>query len=133
MNAFLEQLVWKRAHHRCEYCLIPQSADELPCHIDHVIARQHGGETEPWNLALACFTCNLHKGPNLSGRDPRTRKAVPLFNPRQHKWNWHFRWNGAILVGRTAIGRATVLTRAINLPHRVELREALMAEGVFPP
>ena len=133
MDVSLERLVWERAGHRCEYCLIPQSADELPCHIDHIIDQQHAGATVASNLALACYACNLHKGPNLSGRDPRTGQIVRLFHPRRHKWERHFRWDGAVLVGRTAVGRATIATLAINLAHRLELRESLIAEGVFPP
>jgi hypothetical protein len=31
-----------------------------------------GGSDDPDNLALACHHCNLHKGPNLAGVDPRT-------------------------------------------------------------
>ena len=57
---------------RCEYCRLPQSALPLArFHIEHVIARQHRGGDSPGNLALSCHHCNLHKGPNLSGVDPR--------------------------------------------------------------
>ena len=122
MQASLERLVWERAGDRCEYCLIPQSADELPCHIDHIIAQQHGGDTVASNLALACYACNLHKGPNLTGRDPRTRQIVRLFHPRRNRWSRHFQIEGPAIVGRTAIGRATVATLAINAQHRVALR-----------
>ena len=133
MDPFLEQLVWDRAAECCEYCLIPYSADELPFHIDHILARQHGGKTVAANLALACYACNLHKGPNIAGRDPETGKIVPLFHPRRQRWNRHFRWKNAQLVGKTPFGRVTIVTLAINLPHRIELREALMLEGRFPP
>jgi hypothetical protein len=133
MNVSLESRVWKRSGGRCEYCRVPQSADELAFHIDHIIPRQHGGQTVASNLALACYACNLRKGPNLSGRDPKTNKVVRLFDPRRHKWERHFRWTNATLVGRTAIGRATVITLGINLQHRVELRLALIREGLFPP
>jgi hypothetical protein len=132
MEAGLERLVWRRAGDRCEYCLVPQWADELTHHVDHVIAEQHGGESIASNLALACYACNLHKGPNLAGRDPRTRKIVRLFHPRRHRWTRHFRWSGPVLVGRTAIGRATIRTLAINADHRVELRATLIAQGRFP-
>jgi hypothetical protein len=37
------------------------------------------------------------------------------------------------LVGRTATGRVTVELLRINDPFRVEFREELMAEGLFPP
>ncbi|HEV3235853.1 MAG TPA: hypothetical protein VGZ25_02625, partial [Gemmataceae bacterium] len=56
-----------------------------------------------------------------------------LFNPRRQKWSRHFRWQGAIIIGRTSIGRATVATLAMNLPHRIAQRAALIAENGFPP
>jgi hypothetical protein len=85
------------------------------------------------NLALACLADNNHKGPNLGGIDPRTGKRTWLFNPRRHKWARHFRWRGPLLVGRTPVGRATIEVLAMNLPHRVAQRAALIAEAVFPP
>jgi hypothetical protein len=133
MNPALIQLVWERARGCCEYCQMPQIYDELRFEIDHVIAEQHGGKTIAGNLALTCFADNHHKGPNLGGIDPSTRKRTWLFSPRRHKWGRHFRWDGPILVGRTAVGRATIAVMAINLPHRVRHRAQLIAEGVFPP
>jgi hypothetical protein len=56
-----------------------------------------------------------------------------IFNPRRHNWRHHFRWQGPVLVGRTPIGRATVIVLEINLPYRVALRQSLIDEGVFPP
>jgi hypothetical protein len=50
-------------------------------HVDHVVARQHGGRTDLSNLALACMHCNRHKGPNIAGSDPRTGEIVRLFDP----------------------------------------------------
>jgi hypothetical protein len=75
----------------------------------------------------------LNKGPNLTERDPRTGKITPLFHPRRHKWDRHFRWDGPLLVGKTATGRTTIAVLAINHPQRILLRETLIAEGVFPP
>lgn len=49
------------------------------------------------------------------------------------KWARHFRWTGAVLLGRTHIGRVTIALLNINDPFRVALREALIAEGVFRP
>jgi hypothetical protein len=105
----------------------------LPFQIDHVLALFHGGKTVAENLALACFTCNNRKGANLSGIDPDSGALVRLFNPRRDRWKRHFRWQGALLLGRTRSGRATIAVLGINLPHRVRLRERLTAEGVFPP
>ncbi len=133
MNIALVELVWERAHRCCEYCRMPQVYDELRFEIDHVVAEQHAGKTVASNLALACFADNHRKGPNLAGIDPKTRKRTWLFNPRRHKWDRHFRWEGPILVGLTAVGRATIAVLGINLAHRVRHRAQLIAEGVFPP
>jgi hypothetical protein len=133
MNRALIELVWRRARNCCEYCRMPQQYDDTTFEIDHVVAASHGGPARAGNLCLACFSCNSFKGPNLSGRDPRTRKTVVLFNPRRQRWDRHFRWDGARLVGRTSVGRATIVTLRINLDHRVAHRQELIDEGVFPP
>jgi hypothetical protein len=133
MDAALVRQVWLRAGGRCEYCQMPQDYDEALFQVDHVIARQHRGPTSAANLALTCLHDNSHKGPNIAGIDPRMRKLTPLFNPRRHKWVRHFRWNGAVLVGLTGIGRTTIAVLNINDPFRVELRQGLIDEGLFPP
>jgi hypothetical protein len=133
MTSPLEEQVRHRARFRCEYCRMPQEYDGFTHEIDHVIPRKHGGPTVAGNLALACFPCNNNKGPNLAGIDPVTKKLTRLFHPRRHKWDRHFRWAGAILVGRTAVGRTTIEVLEINSPDRVRLRQALIDEGVFPP
>ncbi|MCI0458406.1 MAG: HNH endonuclease [Gemmataceae bacterium] len=133
MDAALVRLVWQRAGHCCEYCRLLQDYDEATFEIDHIISRKHGGPTRASNLCLSCFSCNSFKGSDIAGLDPRTRKLTPLFNPRRHKWSRHFRWQGAVLLGRTPIGRVTVAVLNINDPFRVELREGLIDEGVFPP
>lgn len=132
MDRELADLVRRRADHRCEYCQVSQEYDRLCFEIDHVIALKHRGPTRASNLCLACFACNNHKGSNISGIDWKTRKIVPLFNPRRHKWSRHFRWDGPVLVGLTPIGRATVAVLEINLDYRVGFRQRLIVEGVFP-
>ena len=133
MERALEELVWRRADGRCEYCRISQEQDELPFEIDHIIARKHHGPTRAGNLCLACFACNHHKSSNISGFDTKTRRIIPLFNPRRHRWRRHFRWDGPVLVGLTPIGRVTVIVLEINLDYRIDLRRGLIDEGVFPP
>jgi 5-methylcytosine-specific restriction endonuclease McrA len=64
--------VRRRAGDRCEYCLITQALFKRRFHIEHIVAKQHGGRTNFDNLALACWQCNLKKGPNLSAIDPET-------------------------------------------------------------
>jgi hypothetical protein len=126
------RLVWRRAGRRCEYCRIPQAFDESPFEIDHVIARKHGGLSVAGNLALSCFRCNSFKGPNVGGLDPLTRDLTPLFNPRRDRWNRHFRWKGALLIGRTNVGRATIEVLNMNHVLRIKVRDRLIEDGVFP-
>jgi HNH endonuclease len=132
VNPRLVQEVWKRAGQRCEYCLIPFPHYRLPFQIDHIVARQHHGATEIDNLALACFHCNRHKGPNIAGRDPVSGEIVRLFHPRTDVWSEHFQVEGAVQIGLTPIGRATVEVLAINASDFRQVRETLISEGVFP-
>jgi hypothetical protein len=133
MRQALINLVWQRAGNRCEYChLSIHQMPDLAFEIDHIRAIKHRGPTQAGNLCLACFACNNHKGANLSGYDPVGKQVVTLFNPRRHKWAKHFRWDGPVLVGLTPIGRVTVIVLEINLDYRVDLRQGLIDEGVFP-
>ncbi len=133
MDAALTRLIWQRAKGRCEYCLMPQEADDATFQIDHIVARKQVGPTIASNLCLSCLYCNTFKGSDIGSLDAVTRKLIPLFNPRRHKWATHFRWQGATLIGRTPIGRVTVALLHINDDYRVKLREGLIEEGVFPP
>ncbi|RIK84435.1 MAG: restriction endonuclease [Planctomycetota bacterium] len=129
MNAGLRELVWRRAESRCEYCRVPYLGDKLPFEIDHIIASKHQGPTTQDNLALCCFSCNVHKGPNIAGIDPETGEIVPLFHPRHDRWLEHFDWHGAVILGRTPKGRATIDVLLVNDPDRISQREALIASG----
>jgi HNH endonuclease len=130
VNRELVQQVWKRAEKRCEYCRIPHPQYRLPFQIDHIRARQHGGPTASDNLALACYHCNRHKGPNLAGWDPETQRMVRLFHPRTDRWPEHFEGRGAEIVGKTSIGRVTILVLAMNADDLLLLRVELLAEGI---
>ncbi|MGV3720524.1 MAG: HNH endonuclease, partial [Actinomycetota bacterium] len=71
IDAAARGLVRRRVGDCCEYCLLAQDAVAIArFHIEHIIPRQHGGSDETSNLALACYHCNLHKGPNLASLDP---------------------------------------------------------------
>ena len=133
MELALRSAVRRRAHGRCEYCMLPEAHSPVPFQVEHIIARQHGGPTRLSNLALACHRDNLSKGPNLAGLDPVTRRLVPLFHPRRMKWSRHFRWDGTFLVGRTGSGRATIAVLRMNHKERIELRQTLIDESIFPP
>lgn len=60
-----------------------------------------------------------------------TRKIVRLFNPRVDAWGEHFHWEGAVLTGKTAIGRVTVQVLNINRADSLLLRECLIREPTW--
>jgi hypothetical protein len=90
-------------------------------------------DTAQPRASRVCSFCNNHKGSNISGFDIETKRVIPLFNPRRHKWRRHFRWDGPVQVGLTPTGRVTVTVLEINLDYRIDLRRGLVDEGVFPP
>ncbi len=123
MDAALREFVRSRAGHRCEYCGLAQSLSPFALfHIEHIVAKQHGGGDEAENLALACFHCNAHKGPNLSSIDPESNDVVTLFHPRRQVWSEHFEIVDARVFGTTPTGRATATLLQMNTAAREELR-----------
>ena len=50
----IRQEVAERAAYRCEYCGLPQRFALHAHEPDHIVPRQHGGESHLQNLALAC-------------------------------------------------------------------------------
>jgi hypothetical protein len=85
------------------------------------------------NTCLACAHCNGSKGSNVAGYDFETQELVRLFNPRTDSWNAHFLWQGPALIGKTAIGRATIDVLRINHPDNILQRKKLYEAGLFPP
>jgi hypothetical protein len=131
MDTATRRLVRLRAGARCEYCRVHEDDEPLTFHIEHIVARKHGGRSVPSNLAWSCQSCNLGKSSNLAGRV--RGGIVELFHPRRQNWNRHFRWSGPRLIGKTKCGRATIRVLNINAPDRVHLRRLLIALGSFPP
>ena len=125
MTATTREFVRRRADDRCEYCLLPQQHSAITHHVEHIVAKQHGGTDDVRNLALACHRCNLCKGPNLTGIDSFTGEVVSLFHPRRDQWKEHFVLQGSRIEGITNTGRATVQVLAINDARRLELRAEL--------
>ncbi|HEY2083878.1 MAG TPA: HNH endonuclease [Verrucomicrobiae bacterium] len=123
MDDRLRQLVRRRAKDCCEYCQLRQDQEPLSFHIEHIIPRQHGGKDLSNNLGLACHHCNLRKGTNLSGLDPKTDKLTRLFHPRLDDWSDHFSNRSGEIVGISAIGRTTVQVLRMNEDGRLELRQ----------
>lgn len=126
MDAATRELVRRRAAERCEYCRLRQEDSELAHHVEHIVAKQHGGSDDPNNLALACHRCNLHKGPNLTGIDAQTGQVASLFHPRNDRWSDHFVFNGPRVEGISVTGRATVRVLAMNDARRVEVRQEIL-------
>src|SRR5262245_36060661 len=113
MDAGLRAFVRKRAGRRCEYCRLHEDdADFLAFHVEHIVAKQHGGTDDPDQLCFACAECNWAKGPNLAGL--LGGKLYPLFNPRKQSWKRHFRWEHTILVGKTKTGIVTGGVSLVN-------------------
>jgi len=128
----LERFVKNRAQFRCEYCLFPENWSDLPFAIDHIVARQHRGRTRVENLAFSCGTCNRHKGPNIAGIDPVSKQLTRLFNPRIDQWQDHFEYRGAVIKGRTAIGRTSVVVFDMNRLSSRLARQSLLQIGSLP-
>ena len=121
--------VRNRAQSRCEYCKASEGFSLATFHIEHVIARQHGGGDEDENLALACPDCNFLKGPNIASIDPESGEMTRIFHPRNDVWDEHFEQVQLRIEGRTAIGRATVQLLALNTPARLRFRGLLRQLG----
>jgi HNH endonuclease len=128
----LRQLVGQRAVGTCEYCLIHQTFSIYSHEVDHVIAAKHSGESTEDNLVLACLSCNRHKGSDLTSIDPLTGAITPLFNPRTQIWSEHFQLEEGFILGLTAIGRTTIFLLRINEMNRLQLRQALVVQGLYP-
>jgi len=123
MDSATRDSIRQRANGSWEYCRLPQSATPLlGFHIEHIVARQHGGSDDLSNLALACDRCNAYKGPNLTSIDEESGEVTPLFNPRTDQWDEHFIIENGIVAGLTPTGRASVRLLNMNANRRVQLR-----------
>ena len=125
----------QRAKFLCEYCHTSELWQYVPFTVDHVLPIAKGGETGLENLALACFHCNRRKSDSVTAVDPQTDEMVPLFDPRQDKWNEHFIWSedGLIIVPLTAVGRATVTQLALNRERIIPIRADDILVNRHPP
>jgi hypothetical protein len=123
-----------RAGHRCEYCHAPEAVFNLPLEVEHIVPIARGGEDTAANWALACRACNLYKAAHVSGRDPESAVVVRLFHPRADQWGNYFQVapESGEIVGRTPIGRATVIRLGLNSAAQVAARLQWMRLGLFP-
>ena len=126
--------VARRAGHRCEYCRAPEAVFNFPFEVEHVIPTSRGGPDDEVNLCLACRACNLRKGDRLVAPDDVTRQEVPVFNPREQRWDDRFRVDleAGKIVGTTPTGCATVACLDLNHPLQVIARQFWIALRRFP-
>lgn len=127
--------VIRRAAGTCEYCRCQGRYTSGPYTVDHIIPKARGGKNRLTNLAYACSSCNGHKHTKVTGTDPLTGQSAPLFHPRRQKWEQHFAWDEGftLIVGLTAIGRATVVALLLNREEAINIREALRILNRHPP
>jgi hypothetical protein len=131
----LREKIVKQARNRCGYCLSEQLRVYAPLEIDPIISKKRGGETIEENLWLACPLCNRFKGHQMYGIDPKTNHKVRLFNPRTQKWRRHFKFSqtGDEIIGKTIVGRSTVVALQLNNDMAVDTRKDWVKVGWYPP
>jgi hypothetical protein len=129
------RFVIERAGGRCEYCQSLAAYATQSFDVDHIFPQSRGGASSPDNLAYACSGCNRHKYSRIAAIDLVEGVQVSLFHPRQHDWYEHFGWNEdyTLVMGLTAIGRATVEALQLNRTGVVNLRRLLSLVGKHPP
>jgi hypothetical protein len=67
----------------------------------------------------------------VASPDPMTGEIVPLFHPRQQRWQEHFTLRGAEIVPLSSTGRATVALLHLNAPERVLERLEFLSAGRY--
>jgi HNH endonuclease len=119
----------------CAYCRTAEALTAMTFEFDHCFPRSLGGETLFENLCFACPSCNRVKGNRISFIDPESSDRVPLFHPHQQRWEKHFVWaeDGTIVLGTTAIGRASVVALQMNRSSIVRIRAMWVLYGEHPP
>jgi len=84
MNAALRAFVRERAGRRCEYCRLHEDdADFLSFHVEHVVAKQHGGTDDPDRLNLPQATRLqpvVSPTSALVARIPQKNQALRVFS-----------------------------------------------------
>jgi hypothetical protein len=129
------QRIAELARNRCGYCLLQEVVSGIPLTIEHLLPKAHGGGDEDENLWLSCRLCNERKGTLVQIVDPDGGELVPLSNPRTDRWDDHFCWStdGAQILAKTAVGRATVVALALNDELRVRAQAIWVKSGWHPP
>ena len=77
---FSRQNIYLRDKHRCQYCGLKHSTEELT--YDHVLPKSRGGKTEWENIVTCCIGCNRKKG----GRTPVEARMNLVRKPTRPSW-----------------------------------------------
>jgi HNH endonuclease len=135
ISANFKQIIIKRSKGYCEYCKCPSDFSTELFSIEHIIPRSKNGSDELDNLAYACIGCNIYKSDKTEFIDVVSQTLSPLFNPRIINWIDHFIWDESLtsMIGKTAVGRATIEALKLNRRPVKNLRRALLAIGEHPP
>ena len=135
VSARLAAQILVDAGHRCGYCRTDERCTGSPLSIEHILPVAAGGPTERENLWRSCRECNERKGAQVQATDPESGAVVTLYHPRKQRWHDHFRWSddGLLIVGLTAVGRATITALDLNRPHQVVARQRWVVVGWHPP
>ncbi|MEL6778931.1 MAG: HNH endonuclease [Cyanobacteria bacterium J06597_16] len=135
ISASLRQKIIAAANYRCEYCRTSSQLTGIPLVMDHILPKSLGGSDKPENLAASCYRCNEFKGAKTHAKDPATSQFITLFNPRYQTWHSEFVWGngGTHIIGKTAIGRTTVIALRLNNDQIVEARALWISARWHPP
>src|SRR5262249_27112162 len=124
----------RRAGHRCEYCHAPEAVFNFPSEVEHIIQASRGGPDDATSGGLACHACNLRKSDREVYRDEVTQVDVPLFHPREQRWEEHFTVDleSGQIHGTTPTGRATVVCLDLNHPVQDTARHFWIRQRILP-
>ncbi|MEO0413594.1 MAG: HNH endonuclease signature motif containing protein [Verrucomicrobiota bacterium] len=131
----VRRAVREDAGERCGYCRSSEAVSGLALQFEHILPESLGGDSSRENLWLACSRCNRNKSDRTEGVDPETGTLAAIYNPRKEVWEDHFLWieGGALIEGRTSVGRGTVEALRLNEPLVVLARRLWIQWGVHPP
>jgi HNH endonuclease len=133
MNPYYTAIA-QRANHHCEYCKAPEVVFNFPFEVEHIVPLSRQGLNDEANLALACRSCNLHKGNRISVLSSDPSGEVRFFHPREDQWDEHFqvKVESGEIVGMTLVGKVTVEYLEMNSSAQVAARQLWIRLGLFP-
>ena len=119
----------------CEYCRAQEQYAPDSFSVEHIIPVTKGGTNALTNLAYSCQGCNGRKYVSIEAIDPATGMIVPLYHPRQYRWDDYFAWppDCSLIIGLTPTGRATLEKLQLNRVGLVNLRRVLYRFAAHPP